>query len=369
MLSFRLKTFAILFFLVAGLLAVPVYSSACTGMRVIAKDGSIVWARSMEFGNYIDSALMVSPHGLKWTSPAPNGDNGLQWTAKYGFVGPNGFNLKVPLEGMNEKGLYAGGFWMKEGETKFPDVKPADYPNTVAQTHIIAWLLTNFATIDEVKAALPKIHVAGVEVEAIHQVVLCHWYVMDATGKAAVIESINGEVTITDNPVGVFTNAPSFEWHLTHLRQFINLRPDNVDSAQIGDYKALSLGEGTGLLGLPGDFTPPSRFVRAAVFANSVLQPDDADAAVALGMNLIAGFAISKGIARGVGGDGKPEYDYTQWTTVYDFARKAMYVRTYESQNYKVVHFDKLPMDGAKNLTIPLGQDYGAYEDVSDQAR
>ncbi|TVM25553.1 linear amide C-N hydrolase, partial [Oceanidesulfovibrio marinus] len=155
----------------------------------------------------------------------------------------------------------------------------------------------------------------------------------------------------------VFTKAPSFELHLTHLRQFLNLRPDNWDSAQIGDSKALSLGEGTVLLGLPGDFTPPSRFVRAAVFANSVLKPDDADAAVALGMTLIAGVTISKGISRGVGGDGKPEYDYNQGTTGYDFARKAVYGRTDENKNYKVVQFDKLTMNEGKNLIIPRGQD------------
>jgi len=367
MFSFRITFFSLFLLVATGLLAVPTPSSACTGMRIMAKDGSVVWTRSMEFGADIGSALMVSPRGLKWTSPAPKG-NGLQWTAKYGFVGPNGLGLNVPLEGLNEKGLYAGAYWMTTGETKFPDVKPADYPNTVAQTDVVAWLLTNFTTIDEVKAALPKIKIAGLEIEATHAVALCHWSVMDATGKAAVIESINGKVTITDNPVGVFTNAPAFDWHLTNLRQYINLNPANVDSAQLGNAKVLPLGEGTGLLGLPGDFTPPSRFVRAAVFANSVLQAENADEAVSLGMNLIAGFAITRGIARGVGGDGKPEYDYTQWTTVYDLTRKAVYVRTYENQNYKVVHFDKLPLGGKKNLTITLDRTYGPYEDISGKA-
>lgn len=144
------------FLLGVGLLAVPASAPACTGMRVIAKDGSVVWARSLEFGGDVHSSLLVSPRGLPWVSPAPNEAKGLHWTAKYAFVGPSGWNLPIPLEGMNEKGLYVGGFWMSPGETKFPDVTPAQYPHTVAETHFVAWLLTNFTTIDEVKAALPR---------------------------------------------------------------------------------------------------------------------------------------------------------------------------------------------------------------------
>ncbi len=178
---------------------------------------------------------------------------------------------------------------------------------------------------------------------------------MDSTGKIAAIESINGKVTIKDNPVGVFTNSPSFDWHLTNLRQYINLRPENVTSAKLGDYKALSLGEDTGLLGLPGDFTPTSRFVRAAILSNAVLQPENADSAVNVAMNLITGTTITRGISRGITDNGKPEYDYTQWTTVHDTSRKAMYVGTYENQNYKVVHFNKPSFAGKKNLTSPIG--------------
>ena len=365
----RVKTLTVFFFFFAVTCLLPNSSSACTGIQVKAKNGAVIWARSMEFGSYIHSAIMVSPHGIKWTSPALNGANGLQWTAKYGFVGPNGFNLHVPLEGMNEKGLYVGGFWMKEGEIKFPDVKPEDYSRTVAQTHFVAWALTNFSTVDELKGALPKITIAGLEVEAIKKIIYCHWSVMDSTGKIAAIECINGKITIKDNPVGVFTNSPSFDWHLTNLRQYINLKPDNVSSTRFGNYNVLSLGEGTGLLGLPGDFTPPSRFVRAAILSNSILQPDNADNAVNVAMNLIAGTNITRGISKGITDNGKPEYDYTQWTTIYDTARKAMYVRTYENQNYKIVHFNKLSFVGKKNLIIPLGQEYGSYEDVSNQAR
>lgn len=365
----RIALVAVFLSILSWLPAFTADAPACTGMRVVAKNGAVVWARSLEFGSDIESVLMVAPRGMLWVSGAPDKSPGLHWKAKHAFVGPTAWGLPLPIEGMNEKGLYAGGFWMTEGETEFPDVRPADYPHTVAHMHFVPWVLTNFTTVDEIKAALPGITIAGVRVEALRTVPLAHWYVMDATGKAAVIESIDGKVTIRDNPVGVFTNAPSFDWHLTNLSQYVNLNPDNVRAAKLGNHKVLPLGEGTGLLGLPGDFTPPSRFVRAAILANSALQPADADGAVNLGMNLIAGFAIAKGVSRGFSADGRPEYDYTQWTTVYDLARKALYVRTYENQNYRLVRFDKLSLDGEKILTIPMHKSFGPYEDISGQAQ
>ena len=337
-------------------------------MRVMAKDGSVAFARSLEFGFPTNTNILVAPRGMQWTSSAPNDNKGMQWTSKYAFIGPDAFEMKAPLEGMNEKGLYIGGFWMTKGESKYPSVNPADFPKTISQVDLCAWALGNYATVDEVKENLPKLQLAGVMLKAMHTYALAHWYMMDATGKAIVIEAIDGKVRFTDNPVGVFTNAPYFEWHLDNLRNYINLRPQNVEPFKLGEYTVRPLGEGTGLLGMPGDLTPPSRFVRAAFYANTALKPADADGAVTLGMNLIANFSIPHGVSIAIGSDGKPGYDYTQWTTVYDFSRKALYFRTYINQDYKVVHFNQLPLDGDKTLSIPLWGVKAKYEDVSKQA-
>ena len=369
MIHSRFRLFMLLSLFTTVLFVGPVASYACTGMRVIAKDGSVVWVRSMEFGTSTKSDIMIVPRGMAWTSSAPDGQKGLQWTNEYAFIGPNGFAMESPLEGMNEKGLYVGGFWMAAGESEYPKSKSADYSQTISQVDLGAWLLSNCASVAEVKERVPQLQLTGVEVEFLHMSPLVHWSVVDASGKAVVIESIGGVVTVSENPVGVFTNAPSFGWHLDHLRMYINLRPGNVQPFKLGDYKITPLGQGTGLLGLPGDQTPPSRFVRAAFYANTALQPEDADGSVTLGMNLIANFSIPKGLSSGIGGDGKQEFDYTQWTTVYDFSRKSLYFRTYDDQDYKKVSFDKLPLDGKKPLFIPMWNVKPAYADVSGQAK
>ncbi|MGE4423025.1 MAG: linear amide C-N hydrolase [Pseudodesulfovibrio sp.] len=369
MLRFRLSYLIIPCLFVLMTLGFSSVSQACTGMRVKAKDGSLVFARSMEFGTQTESDLMIAPRGMTWTSQAPDGSKGLHWKSKYAFVGPDGLTMKRPLEGINEKGLYVGGFWMPAGETTFPKLDPADYSKAVSQLDFVARLLSTCATVDEVRAEVSGMKLAGVEIKQLNLLPLAHWTALDSTGRMIAIESIGGKVAITDNPVGVFTNAPSFGWHLEHLRMYINLRPDNVDSARIGDYRMKPFGEGSGLIGLPGDLTPPSRFVRAAFYADSALTPADADGAVTLGMNLIAAFSIPTGVSRGTGSDGKPEYDFTQWTTVYDLSRKAVYFRAYDNQDYRKVRFDALPLDGTAPRFIPMWNVKPSYLDVSDQAK
>jgi choloylglycine hydrolase len=338
-------------------------------MRVRAKDGSLVFARSLEFGTQIKSQIMVAPRGMAWTSEAPDGSKGLHWKSKYAFVGPDGFGVSRPLEGINEKGLYAGGFWMTEGETIFPTLLPADYPQAVSQLDFVARILSTCATVDDVREEVAGMKLAGVRIRELNLYPLAHWTVMDSSGKMIAIESIHGALTVADNPVGVFTNAPSFAWHLDHLRMYMNLRPENIRPVKLGQYEMRPLGEGSGLVGLPGDQTPPSRFVRAAFYANTALPPADADGAVALGMNLIANFTIPQGLSRGVGSGGKPEYDFTQWTTVYDLARRAVYFRSYGDQNYRMVRFSALPLDGGEFLFVPLWNVKPSYQDVSGQAK
>ncbi len=90
-----------------------------------------------------------------------------------------------------------------------------------------------------------------------------HMMVTDRSGKVIVIEYLEGKLKITDNPVRVLTNAPSFDWHLTNLRNYVNLSEKPYTSKRIGELTIEPLGGGSGLLGMPGDITPPSRFIRA----------------------------------------------------------------------------------------------------------
>ena len=83
-------------------------AEACTGIRLIAVDGTVVYARTLEFGIDLHSEIMMVPRGYARTGTTPDGTPGLKWTAKYASVGMNGVGLPVLFDGLNEKGLAAG---------------------------------------------------------------------------------------------------------------------------------------------------------------------------------------------------------------------------------------------------------------------
>ena len=83
-----------------------------------------------------------------------------------------------------------------------------------------------------------------------------------------------------DAPLGVMANAPTYDWHMTNLANYINLSVNDIESIKLGARKISAFGAGGGLLGLPGDFTPPSRFVRAAIYSQSASPNATADDAV-----------------------------------------------------------------------------------------
>ena len=95
-----------------------------------------------------------------------------------------------------------------------------------------------------------------------------HHIVSDATGASIVMEYMDGQLSVTDNKVGAMTNSPGYDWHLLNLRNYANLTPQAARPREIDGVSLAPFGAGSGMLGLPGDFTPPSRFVRAVAFVN-----------------------------------------------------------------------------------------------------
>ena len=247
-------------------------AQVCTGIRLIADDGTVVHARTMEFAIDIHSDVIMIPRGYTRVGTTPDGKEGLKWKAKYASVGANGVGLPVLFDGLNEKGLAAGTFYFPTSAGYMP-YSAADAGKTIAQWEVGSWILENFASVEEVKAKIGNIVVPAVVFGGWGFAPEAHYIVHDASGKSIVIEYVGGKLNVYDNPLGVITNTPTFDWHMTNLRNYLNFSMTNAPPVQLGSIKLLPTGQGSGMLGLPGDFTPPSRFVRAVAFSQSVLKP------------------------------------------------------------------------------------------------
>jgi choloylglycine hydrolase len=334
----------------------PSIASACTGITIRPKDGSIIVARTLEFAADTKSNIIVVPRGRDYVGSTPAGQPGLHWKNKYGIVGANAFNLPVTLDGLNEKGLAVGLFYYP-GYAKYESVKAADADKTLAPWELGAFLLGTCSNVQEAVNAAKFVHVGAVVQPDMGIVPPVHYIVTDAQGNSVVLEPTNGEIVVHPNPLGVITNSPSFDWHMTNLSNYVNLTVTNVPQIVVDGNAVKGLGQGSGMLGLPGDFTPPSRFVRAVAFAQSALPVDTAHEGVLQAFHILNQFDIPKGAARGVDEQGHTVVDYTLWTSATDLKNLRYYFRTYENSRIRMVDLKAVDLDANAVRTISMKGD------------
>ena len=164
--------------------------------------------------------------------------------------------------------------------------------------------------------------------------VASHYFVRDRSGKSIVIEPLAGALKVFDAPLGVVTNAPAYDWHVTNLRNYVNLSVTGVPPLDLDGAKLAQLGQGAGMHGLPGDFTPPSRFVRAVAFSQAELPSATGKDAVLAAFHILNQFDIPKGSVRD---KSSGDAEITQWTTVSDMKALRWYFRTFDDQTIRVV--------------------------------
>jgi len=338
-----------------GAACLPDPAAACTGIRLTAADGTAVRARTLEFGTQLDSDVIFVPRSYARTGTTPAGANGRSWAAKYASLGANGAGLPYIFDGLNERGLSVGTFYFPTtaGYMKYV---PATANRTIAPWEVGSWILENCATLDEVRQGLADLVVAEVEFKAWGFVPPVHYIVCDPAGRSVVIEYVEGKLHIHDNPLGVMSNSPSFDWHMTNLRNYVSMSPYNRPPLKLGDFQLNGFGQGTGMLGLPGDFTPPSRLVRAVAYSSSILPAKTGPETVIQAFHILNNFDIPKGAARDNSPDTKGNVvaDYTLWTSAIDHKAKRFYFRTYENSQIRSVDLASMPGDSKAIVTISM---------------
>ncbi len=245
---------------------------------------------------------------------------------------------EIILDGINEKGLSVGSFYFP-GFAVYPETTPENQSISMSSSDITQWIVSQFATVGEVRAAIENGEVAISPVLPPGfppEVQPFHFVVYDKSGKSLVIEPLDGKLVLYDNPVGTMANSPTFDWHMTNLRNYVALDPNNVPPVSIFGQTFRQLGQGSGMLGLPGDFTPPSRFVRATVFSATAIPEKNAEKGIQQVFHILNNFDIPVGAAREVH-DGVIFSDYTMLTVARDSKNIRFYYNTYDDQTLRMV--------------------------------
>lgn len=345
-------------------------ADACTGITLKGEDGSVVRSRTIEWGPFdMQCGLDIVPQGHLFSSEKmPDGKSGKKWKGKYGFVGISIFGKDTYIDGINETGLSVGVFYLSDF-AHYPDYDPKLATETMAPTDLISYILSECSSLDEVRKAVKSVQVVPIIEKALGFPAPVHFVVTDSTGETIVIEHINKEVKIFEASLGVVTNSPTYDWHLTNLRNYINLSAVSIPSKKALDLDFTPLGSGSGMIGLPGDFTPPSRFVRAVAFTQAARQTIGGYDTVRETFRILDNFNVPPAAAEGAEDLIESDdilFSATQLTTAADIKNKMYYYHTQFSRRIRAIDLKKIEFAKIGTEIISQQTDENREEDILD---
>ncbi len=274
------------------------------------------------------------------------------------------------LDGMNETGLTVGVLFFP-GFAKYQSYEKGENNISINNADLTTFILSQFKTVQEIKEALPKYRVVynnDIQKLMNNTPISLHYIVTDADGNSIVIEYVDGKLSIYDNIAGVMTNSPTYDWHIKNLRNYAQLTPygDNPGGNVADGVNFTPYGAGAGLTGLPGDYTPPSRFVRAFIFTQTSIPLDNAKIAINQASRILNNFDIPKGSVR-EGSSDKFSLGYTQWSVIGDIKSKKYYWWTEWNHQMQVIDLKTINFDGDKTISIPMDRE--RIENIIDRSK
>jgi choloylglycine hydrolase len=315
--------------IVAASMSQPAF--ACSDFLLNNSGSSVISSRTMDFGIPLQADVVVMPRGEKCVSAISPTDTYMQWTSKYGFVGTNVAHLPAFTDGLNEKGLSVGTLWLTA--TKYPDVSKLPREKVIHIGDVAHWILGSFATVDEVKKGLQNVTVTGAPVKEMDNMLLpLHLAIHDRDKKRLVVEFVGETMQIYDNPYNVMTNDPPFPEQIKNLDNYKNLTNTHE-----------------GILGLPGDSFPPSRFVRIYTLNRFVQKSKNTREAVNNANHILNRVTLVNEETAGRS---------TEYGLIRDHKNLVYYVIDDENMNLRAIDLKKLNFRaGAKKMAMPIAAD------------
>ncbi len=279
----------------------------------------------------------------------------------YALVGMAHVEKGIPLfaDAMNEKGLYMAGLNFPGNAYYFPNLMPR--PHGVAPYELIPLVLRTSSTLEQARNLLLAISITAIPFAPDYPLAPLHWHIAGPTGSITV-EQMEDGLHIYDNPIGVLTNNPPFPYQMMNLSNYRTLSPFQPENSFAPQLSLQLYGEGMGAIGLPGDASPMSRFVRAAFFrAHAVFTGDNAQ-------NVMQFFHIldAEAVVCGSVITPKGRYERTIYASCMDAAHLVYYYKTYESSRICSLRLTQDACRGSKLCSYPL-EGMSKFHDVTER--
>ncbi len=260
---------------------------------------------------------------------------------KYAMIGMATVSDDYPLyaEAANEKGLAMAGLY-------FPNNayynEPMKNKINLAPYEFILYILGNFKSVKEVKEIINDINITNVKFNNLPLADL-HWMISDDKD-CIVVEQVKEGLKVYDNKIGVLTNNPQFSYHLTNINNYINLSSKNRENTFSDKINLSNYGQGMGAIGLPGDNSPASRFVRVAFNKLNSVCNDDEESSVTQFFHILDSVAMIKGsvITK------ENNYDITTYSSCINTTKGIYYYKTYNNNQITAIKLNNVNMNDDK---------------------
>ena len=316
----------------------------CTALAYKTKD--FYFGRTLDYESSYGEEIVITPRQYPFAFR-----NGAKCNEHYALIGMAHVAGDYPLyyEAVNEKGLGMAGLnfvgnacYGKEKEGK----------DNIASFELIPWILGQCSTVKEVRELLEKINVTNLAFHESFPVSPLHWLIADEK-ETITVEAVEEGLFVYDNPVGVLTNNPPFPQQMFQLNNYMHLSPKQPKNLFSERLKLQTYSRGMGALGLPGDLSSASRFVRAAFTKLNAIATQKEEDSVGQFFHIMGTVEQSKGCCEVNEG----AYEYTIYTSCCNASKGIYYYTTYFNHQINAVDMHEEDLDGKKVVVYPVLQE------------
>lgn len=314
----------------------------CTSIAMNTQD--FYFGRTMDLDYEFHACVVVTPRNYPFLFRRTDA-----LKRHYAMAGMAAVAEGCPLyaEAVNEKGLCIAGLNFPDN-AYYPEEEARNQAN-ISPFELPHWLLGQCATVAEAKKLLAHTHLINLSFSRHLPLTPLHWHIADSQG-SIVVESGKSGLMVYDNPAGVLTNSPAFDFQLQNLCQYTNLTPRTPDNCFSSLPDVRPFGQGLGSFGLPGDYSPASRFVRAAYLRMNSVCASDEQSSISQFFHLLDSVSITRGSVI----TQNDQYSITTYSCCMNATKGLYYYRTYTNNQITAVDMNRENLNSTNLKIFPL---------------
>lgn len=316
----------------------------CTAATYKTKD--FYFGRTLDYEFSYGDEITITPRNYEF-----NFRMGKKMKNHYAIIGMAHVVDDYPLyyDAINEKGLGIAGLNFV-GNANYNDC--IEGKDNIAQFELIPWILCQCENVKEVRGLLKNINITNEPFSEKFPLAQLHWIVADKN-EAITVETMKDGLKVYDNPVGVLTNNPPFDKQMFELNKYMNLSPKSPQNNFSNKLNMEYYSRGMGAIGLPGDLSSQSRFVRVSFVKMNSVSGNDEKSSVSQFFHILNSVDQQRGCCDV--GDGK--YEITIYTSCCNASKGMYYYTTYNNHQITGVNMFKENLDGDKIIKYPVIED------------